>query len=211
MLPIEPKEIKPHPYGIELGMLVAMLKDTKTATLAQFLTTSFSRVSQSVAAKICETAKLSTRANPHKIGRHEADKLYQCDHGHQDRHAGDRLHLADRRSPTAQGAAPGRAGRILRGQHPAAGGLSRQSVSDRGGAWPMAARRRRTRSRSETLTELLAESDARTLRQFLTTTFYGLGSDAADKILKQAELGTRASPGKLKTAEIAKLHEARTA
>ena len=29
MLPPEPKEIKPHPYGIELGLLVTMLKDTK--------------------------------------------------------------------------------------------------------------------------------------------------------------------------------------
>ncbi len=77
VLPTEPKEIKPHPYGIELGMLVAMLKDTKATTLAQFLTTSFSRVSSSVAAKICETAKLSTRSNPHRIGRTEADKLYQ--------------------------------------------------------------------------------------------------------------------------------------
>ncbi len=42
----------------------------------------------------------------------------------------------------------------------------------------------------------------------MTNTFYGLGSEAADKILKEAELGTRASPAKLKSAEIAKLHEA---
>jgi DNA topoisomerase-6 subunit B len=60
----------------------------------------------------------------------------------------------------------------------------------------------------DVLTELLGETDARTLRQFLTSTFYGLGPDAADNILKAADLGTRASPGKLKTAEIAKLHEA---
>ena len=31
-LPPEPKEIKPHPYGIELGRLVTMLKDTKATT-----------------------------------------------------------------------------------------------------------------------------------------------------------------------------------
>ncbi len=30
-LPAEPKEIKPHPYGVELGRLVTMLKDTKRA------------------------------------------------------------------------------------------------------------------------------------------------------------------------------------
>src|SRR6186713_652238 len=40
-LPPEPKEIKPHPYGIELGRLVTMLKDTHTTTITQFLTDSF--------------------------------------------------------------------------------------------------------------------------------------------------------------------------
>ncbi len=60
----------------------------------------------------------------------------------------------------------------------------------------------------EALTELLSQSDARTLRQFLTSNFAGLGSDAADKILAEAEFGARQSPGKLKKDEIAKLHEA---
>src|SRR5262249_60162316 len=48
------------------------------ATISQFLTQSFSRVSPGVARKICETAKLSTRANVMRIGRHEADSLYQA-------------------------------------------------------------------------------------------------------------------------------------
>ena len=37
------------------------------------------------------------------------------------------------------------------------------------------------------LVDLLEESDARTVRQFLIHTFNGLGSDAADRILKAAE------------------------
>src|SRR5438876_226777 len=37
-LPPEPKEIKPHPYGIELGRLVTMLKDTHAGTMSAFLT-----------------------------------------------------------------------------------------------------------------------------------------------------------------------------
>ena len=77
-LPAEPKEIKPHPYGIELGRLVTMLKDTHAGTMSQFLTESFSRVSSGVAQKICEAAKISTRANPKRIGRQEADALYQA-------------------------------------------------------------------------------------------------------------------------------------
>ncbi|MGD0383338.1 MAG: DNA topoisomerase VI subunit B, partial [Thermoguttaceae bacterium] len=68
-LPPEPKEIKPHPYGVELGRLVGMLKETKAPTIAQFLIKSFSRVSPAVARRICEGAKISTRANPKKIGR----------------------------------------------------------------------------------------------------------------------------------------------
>ena len=40
-LPPEPKEIKPHPYGVELGMLVTMLQATKANTLAQFRPTVF--------------------------------------------------------------------------------------------------------------------------------------------------------------------------
>src|SRR5205085_10392418 len=75
-LPREPVEIKPHPYGIELGQLVAMLKNSHSGTMSQFLTTSFSRVSPAVAQRICEAAKVGTRANPHRIGRQEADALY---------------------------------------------------------------------------------------------------------------------------------------
>ena len=33
-LPPEPVEIKPHPYGIELGQLVTMLKDTSAPSMA---------------------------------------------------------------------------------------------------------------------------------------------------------------------------------
>jgi DNA topoisomerase VI subunit B len=60
----------------------------------------------------------------------------------------------------------------------------------------------------ELLSELLAHSDARTLRQFLISTFDGLGPEGSDKILNEAGFGTRHSPGKLKAREIEKLHGA---
>ena len=44
MLPPEPREIKPHPYGVELGRLVGMLKETEAPRSGQFLIQSFSRV-----------------------------------------------------------------------------------------------------------------------------------------------------------------------
>ena len=60
----------------------------------------------------------------------------------------------------------------------------------------------------EALTELLQESDARSLRQFLLTTFDGLGAAGVEKILVQARLGTRQTPAKLKEEDIAQLHGA---
>src|SRR5438067_4348540 len=48
-VPESPREIKPHPYGIELGMLLKMLQDTKSHSLAGFLASDFSRVSPRLA------------------------------------------------------------------------------------------------------------------------------------------------------------------
>src|SRR5262249_16120339 len=77
-LPPEAKEIKPHPYGIELGRLIAMLKDTRESTVSAFLSSSFSRVSSSAAKKICDTPKISTRMSPSKAGRNEAEELFKA-------------------------------------------------------------------------------------------------------------------------------------
>lgn len=71
-------EIKPHPYGIELGVLIKMLKDNKRKTLAQFLHTEFSRVSIGIASKICKQAKLSPRSRTEKIVKDEAETLYKA-------------------------------------------------------------------------------------------------------------------------------------
>ncbi len=77
-LPAPPKEIKPHPYGVELGMLIKMLHETKSRTLSGFLQSEFSRVSARVAKQICETAGVSDRARPSRIARQEADNLFKA-------------------------------------------------------------------------------------------------------------------------------------
>jgi DNA topoisomerase-6 subunit B len=77
-LPPIPREIKPHPYGIELGMLLKMLHDTKSHWLSGFLTSDFSRVSPRTGAEICRAADLDPRAHPRKIARDQAEKLYQA-------------------------------------------------------------------------------------------------------------------------------------
>ncbi|MFH1637136.1 MAG: DNA topoisomerase VI subunit B [Candidatus Woesearchaeota archaeon] len=77
-LPVEPKEIKPHPYGVELGILMKMLSDTKYPTLQSFLQKEFSRVSPKIAKEICEKARLYERARPSRIARQEVDSLFQA-------------------------------------------------------------------------------------------------------------------------------------
>src|SRR5438309_860534 len=77
-LPPQPKEIKPHPYGIEFGILLRMLHDTKSDTLAGFLAADFSRVSSAVAQQICGTAKLSPNAKPRNVHGVDAEALYKA-------------------------------------------------------------------------------------------------------------------------------------
>jgi DNA topoisomerase-6 subunit B len=77
-LPPSPREIKPHPYGIELGMLLKMLQDTKSHSLSGFLSTEFCRVSPALAEDICKTAGLSPRTPPRDIRTAATEKLYQA-------------------------------------------------------------------------------------------------------------------------------------
>jgi len=74
-LPVKVKEIKPHPDGIELGILIDMLKRTNSRTLQGFLTTDFSRISAKTAKNICEKSKLYPNARPGRIAKQEADNL----------------------------------------------------------------------------------------------------------------------------------------
>ncbi len=77
-LPPQPREIKPHPYGIEFGVLLRMLHDTRSHSLAGFLAADFSRVSAAVADEICKTAKLSPEARPRGVHGAAAEALYKA-------------------------------------------------------------------------------------------------------------------------------------
>ncbi len=76
-LPDEPKEIKPHPYGIELGMLMDKLRWTESRTLQSFLTSEFSRVGPGTAKEICEHAALLPNTKPGLVSRDMAERLLQ--------------------------------------------------------------------------------------------------------------------------------------
>jgi DNA topoisomerase-6 subunit B len=206
-LPPEPQEIKPHPYGIELGRLVTMLKDTTAGTMSQFLTSSFSRVSPAVAQKICETAKISTRSNPKRIGRHEAESLYNA------------IQETKISAPATDCISPIGEPLILKGLHHQVPGEFYSAATRPpsvyrgnpflievglayGGASPA------QKVSLDTLTEMLSESDARSLRQFLLNSFDGIGAAGAEKILTEANIGPRQSTQKLSKDETARLHTA---
>jgi DNA topoisomerase VI B subunit len=70
-LPEEPKEIKPHLYGVEVGILTRMLHETKARTLLTFLTSEFSRVGRLSAEQIIRKAGIS-RENP-QTGKEEPE------------------------------------------------------------------------------------------------------------------------------------------
>jgi DNA topoisomerase-6 subunit B len=77
-LPPTPREIKPHPYGIELGMLLKMLQDTKSHSVSGFLAGDFSRMSPRLAEEVCKTAGLSPRARPRDVHGEAAEALYKA-------------------------------------------------------------------------------------------------------------------------------------
>jgi DNA topoisomerase-6 subunit B len=79
-LPRRPKEIKPHPYGIELGRLIQMLNATGKRTLLQFLVGEFSRVGKKTALTMIAQAggRLSARSYPKHIARAQAAALHRA-------------------------------------------------------------------------------------------------------------------------------------
>ena len=75
-LPEEPKEIKPHPNGVELGVLQTLLKAAKGRRLAGFLSDAFCRVSPRVAQEIIAQGDLKKDAKCHLLRPEEVERLY---------------------------------------------------------------------------------------------------------------------------------------
>jgi DNA topoisomerase-6 subunit B len=77
-MPVEPKEIKPHPHGVELGVLMKMLGDTRARNVKSFLTSEFSRVSPKVAGEILAAAKVKETARTSTVVKNDAEALYRA-------------------------------------------------------------------------------------------------------------------------------------
>ena len=77
-LPAETAEIKPHPYGVELGVLMQMFRDTKSRNVKGCLQGDFARVSSRTAGDICERAGVAPTRRPSEITRDEAEKIHKA-------------------------------------------------------------------------------------------------------------------------------------
>jgi DNA topoisomerase-6 subunit B len=77
-LPPEPKEIKPHPYGVELGMLMRMLQDTPARNLSSALKSDFSRVTDKVVGEVTKIAHLKPTNRPRDLDPAAVERLHKA-------------------------------------------------------------------------------------------------------------------------------------
>ena len=75
-LPKEPREIKPHASGIELGTLLRMMKNSKARIISGFLAAEFSRISSEKAKELCVLANIDPKVSTTSLTRDEAEALH---------------------------------------------------------------------------------------------------------------------------------------
>jgi DNA topoisomerase-6 subunit B len=81
-LPPETKEIQPHPKGIELGILIQMMRDFEDAnkhggTLYNFLQEKFSRISPAKASDFCKAIGVHSRTKVSDLEPVQVEKLFK--------------------------------------------------------------------------------------------------------------------------------------
>ena len=82
-LPPETHEIKPHPRGIELGILIQMMKDFEASnkrggTAYNFLQEEFSRVSPGKASDFCKAIGCTSRTRVADLEPHQVEALFKA-------------------------------------------------------------------------------------------------------------------------------------
>ncbi|HSY21121.1 MAG TPA: DNA topoisomerase VI subunit B [Polyangiaceae bacterium] len=77
-LPREAQEIKPHPRGVELGMLHTMLADSPDKSVKQVLVDDFSRISPAVAQEICQRAKVNPKTPADRVLGDDLERLHHA-------------------------------------------------------------------------------------------------------------------------------------
>ena len=76
-MPPETREMKPHPYGVELGMLLKIFQESRKFSVKATLMQSFSRVSLKVASEICEKAGIRETMRASKLQPEEVEAIHK--------------------------------------------------------------------------------------------------------------------------------------
>ncbi|MBD3407706.1 MAG: DNA topoisomerase VI subunit B [Candidatus Lokiarchaeota archaeon] len=74
-LPKQPKDMKPHPEGIDVEMLKQMIRKTSKRTLAKFFNRAFQRVGKTIAHAFLEYAGFDADTSPKTLNREELVEL----------------------------------------------------------------------------------------------------------------------------------------
>ena len=77
-IPVRPKEMKPHPKGMDTDDLLKMAKTSISQQVSSFLTGSFSRMSNSKVKEIEKKVSFKLRKNPRKLTWAEAEEIVEA-------------------------------------------------------------------------------------------------------------------------------------
>jgi DNA topoisomerase-6 subunit B len=77
-LPEEAKEIKPHPYGVELGRLMRMFQDSPERHVSTALKNDFSRMTPKVVDDILKIAAVSPKARPRDLDTPTTERIHKA-------------------------------------------------------------------------------------------------------------------------------------
>lgn len=76
-LPVQSVAIKPHPHGVEIGVLERMLKLTSSRNLSGFLQNEFCRVGSGTAQEICKAGGIDSDLKPKEVQHEDIEKLWK--------------------------------------------------------------------------------------------------------------------------------------
>jgi DNA topoisomerase-6 subunit B len=77
-VPPPPKETKPHPHGVDIEMLKAMISETKAETLLDFLASEFQGVGEVMAQRFLQTYGFDPSKKVKELTAEEIEKLVKC-------------------------------------------------------------------------------------------------------------------------------------
>jgi len=77
-LPPPSVPIRPHPYGVELGVLIEMMQGSGARNVQSFLSNEFSRMSAKTAEEVLTLARVPVNTKPAKVSRDQAEAIIKA-------------------------------------------------------------------------------------------------------------------------------------